>query len=174
MTTPPAQADDGITGQIAAGEALIQADDPAAVAFHEALAARYPTDGRVAFAHAGALDSAGREDEAIVAYRHALILGLPDELRSRMVVQMGSTMRNVGDLDGAVALLETGVADFPDDIAMACFLALARHSAGQPGAAVAGLIRAILRADETGVIHLPRYQRSLRVYAADLVGEDAS
>lgn len=170
MTTPDAP-DDDITGRIAAGEALIQSDDPAAVAFHEDLTARYPTDGRVAFAHAGSLDSAGREEEAIVAYRHALTLGLPDDLRTRMVVQMGSTLRNVGDLAGAVALLEQGVADFPDDIAMACFLALARHSAGRPGAAVAGLIRAILHADETGVIHLPRYQRSLRAYAADLIGE---
>ncbi|HEV2527534.1 MAG TPA: tetratricopeptide repeat protein [Thermomicrobiales bacterium] len=166
------EGDTDITTALDHGETLILADDPGAVAFHARLADRYLDDARVAFAHAGAMDSAGDEHGALREYRRALDIGLPDDLRQRLYVQMGSTLRNVGDVKGAVTLLEEGVAAFPDDLAMACFLALARHTAGQPGGAIAEVIRAILRADELGVIHLPRYQRSLRAYADAVAAED--
>ncbi len=169
--TPPSSTDD-ITLALTHGERLIQTDDPGAVAYHAELASRHPADPRVAFAYAGSMDSAGDEHGAIREYRRADELGLPDELRQRYYVQAGSTLRNVGDLEGAVRLLEEGVIAFPEDLAMACFLALARHSAGQPGAAVAEMIRAVLRADERGVIHLPRYQRSLRAYADAIAASD--
>ena len=126
-----------VTTALGEGEALIRANEPGAVAFHADLAIRFPNDARVAFAYAGSMDSAGDEHGALEEYRRALALGLPDDLRPRLYVQMGSTLRNVGDVAGSVALLVEGVEAFPDDLAMACFLALARHKAGQPGAAVA-------------------------------------
>ena len=163
--TEPTGSGDPIAEAITAGEALIQADDPRAVAFHIDLAERYPEDARVAFALAGALDSAGREHEALTHYCQARGLGLPADLRSRMVVQMGSTMRNVGDIRGAIALLGEGVSEDPTDVAVACFLALARHSAGEPDAALAGLIRALVDAADADAVPMPRYRRSLRAYA---------
>ncbi len=160
---------DLITTEIERGESLeTEGNEALAIAHFEGLMGRYPDDARVTFAYAGALDSAGREHDAAAQYRRALDLGLPDELRSRIYVQYGSTLRNVGDLTGAVAVLEEGAAAFPDDLAIACFLALARHSADQSPAALGGLIEALLLADSRGAGLFRRYQRSLGAYAADL------
>lgn len=119
-------------------------------------------------AHAGALDYVGREHDAATHSHRAIALGLPGDLRSRMYVPFGSTLRNVGDGAGVVELLEESHAAFPDDLAIACFLALARHSAGEPAAALAGLIDALLHLDATGRGLFARYQRSLGAYAAGL------
>ena len=169
MTTAANDEQDTITAEIGRGEALeVEGNEAVAIAHFEGLMERYPGDARVTFAYAGALDYAGREHDAAAQYRRALDLGLPDELRSRMYVQFGSTLRNVGDLTGAVAVLEEGAAAFPDDLGIACFLALARHTADQPAAALGGLIEALLLADARGAGLFRRYQRSLGAYAADL------
>lgn len=167
MNSPASQS--RIETEIARGEALSSAGrDDEAIAHFAALADRHPADARVAFARAGAFDSGGREVEAATAYQRAIALGLPEDLRPRMYVQYGSTLRNVGDPEGAVALLEEGTAAFPNDLAMACFLALARHSTGDEAEALAGLIEALLQADANGAELFSRYQRSLAAYAADL------
>jgi predicted Zn-dependent protease len=166
---------DPIEAGIARGEALSRAgEDDEAVAHFAALVARHPEDARVAFACAGALDSGGQEMEAAAEYRRAVDLGLPEDLLPQMYVQYGSTLRNVGDRAGAVALLEQGTAAYPDDLAMACFLALARYSAGRESTALAGLIEALLRLDAGGTSLFQRYQRSLGAYAADLRDAEAS
>ena len=158
-----------IAAEIARGEAMERpGTEDGAVTFLRDLAERFPDDARVAFAHAGALDYAGREVQA-AQYRRAIALGLPDDLRPRMYVQFGSTLRNFGDVAGAVELLEEGHEVFPDDLAIACFLALARHSAGKPSAALAGLIAALLRVDANGGELFQRYRRALGTYAAELV-----
>ncbi len=160
---------DAITSEIERGEALeTEGNEAVAVAHFEELIQRFPDDARVVFAYAGALDYAGREHDAATQYHRALELGLPDELRSRMYVQFGSTLRNVGDLNSAVTVLEEGAAAFPDDLGIACFLALARHSAGREAAGLAGLLEALLLADSRGMRLFQRYQRSLGAYAADL------
>ena len=160
---------DGIPTEIDRDEALgHEGAEAESIAHFERLLGQHPDDVRVVFAYAGSLDSAGREHDAAAQYRRALDLGLPDDLRSRMVVQYGSTLRNVGDLAGSVAVLEEGATAFPDDLGIACFLALARNTAGQPDAALAGLIEALLLADSRGAGLFPRYQRSLAAYAAEL------
>lgn len=111
--------------------------------------------------------------EAAAEYHRAIDLGLPEDLLPRMYVQYGSTLRNVGDRAGAVALLEEGMAAYPDDLAMACFLALARHSAGRESVALAGLIEALLRVDAGGTSLFQRYQRSLGAYATELRDAEA-
>lgn len=169
MTTDGDYEPGTITAEIARGEALeTEGNEAVAIAHFEALTARFPDDARVTFAYAGALDFAGREHDAAAQYRQALDLGLPDELRSRMYVQFGSTLRNVGDVTGAVAVLEEGAAAIPDDLGIACFLALARFTADQPAAALGGLIDALLLADARGAGLFRRYQRSLGAYAAAL------
>ena len=160
---------DAVAADIARDEALSAADrDDEAIDHFAALADRYPKDARVAFARAGAFDSGGRERDAAMEYERAITLGLPDDLLPRMYVQYGSTLRNVGDTAAAVAVLEEGAEAFPYDLAIACFLALARHSGGDATGALAGLIEALLRADANGAALFARYQRSLAAYAADL------
>ncbi|MBW8763146.1 MAG: tetratricopeptide repeat protein [Microbacterium sp.] len=64
----------------------------------DALAAeRGADDARAEFERAGARDSAGRPAEAVVLYRRALELGLDAEHRPQAVVQLASSLRNLGE-----------------------------------------------------------------------------
>ncbi len=70
------------------------------------LAAELPADSAVAaFERASAFDSTGHEDQAIALYRQALELGLEGERRRRAVIQLASSLRNVGQAQESVALL---------------------------------------------------------------------
>src|SRR5262245_11612950 len=108
----------------------------------------------------GEHDSAGREEQAIPLYEQAVEAGLAGELRQRCLLQLGSSLRNVGRVDEAVALLQAARREFPDFRPLRAFLALALHSAGRDRDALRELLEAI--ADEG------EYERSLRNYAAEL------
>lgn len=127
------------------------------------LASEAPSEALALFERAGARDSAGEEPEAEPLYRRALELGLPDELRTRAVIQLASTLRNLGRVAESLELLraerERGG---PLQDAASAFYALALTSAGDPLAAVSVALEALAP-------HLPRYTRSVTAYAAELV-----
>ena len=134
------------------------------VAAMEALAAeRPPGDAPAAFELACAHDSTGTPEQAAPLYRQALAEGLVGERRRRAVIQLASTLRNLGRPGESVALLtaerEAG-SDGLDD-AVAAFLALALVDVGREREAAGLALAALAR-------HLPRYNRSLATYAADL------
>ena len=88
-----------------------------------------------------------------------------DELK-RWYVQFGSTLRNVGEYAESVAVLSEGHTRFTDDVAIACFLALAQHSAGEPARALRTALEMVLAESAAGRIdlrraepHLPRRSR---------------
>ena len=108
----------------------------------------------------GEHDSAGRADEAIPLYERALATGLSGELRARCLLQLGSSLRNLGRVDEAVALLRDARREFPQFRPLRAFLALALHSVGSDREALRELLEAI--ADEGD------YERSIRAYAAEL------
>jgi tetratricopeptide (TPR) repeat protein len=135
------------------------------VAAIDALVADRPTDDpAAAFEAAGARDFAGREAEAEPLYRRALELGLPEPWRAQAVIQLASTLRNLGRADESVALLKRELAEHPEhelaDAARA-FLALALHDANQPTEAVRTALVALAP-------HLPRYRRPVAAYAEAL------
>lgn len=132
----------------------------------DTLASERPADDPVAlFERAGARDSAGRESEAEVLYRRALELGLDDERRARATIQLASTIRNLGQVPEALALLREEYERAPGTPmhdAAAAFYALALVSAGQADRAASVALRALAP-------HLPRYTRSVRGYAEEIV-----
>jgi hypothetical protein len=117
-----------------------------------------------AFERGAAFDSTGHPDRAVPLYREALGAGLEGERRRRAVIQMASSLRNLGDVDASVALLtverERG-SDHLDD-AVSGFLALALADAGREREGLSIALEALAP-------HLPRYQRSLGNYARALV-----
>jgi tetratricopeptide (TPR) repeat protein len=124
------------------------------------------TQARELFARASELDAADREGEAAPLYEQAFAAGLAgDELR-RGLVQYGSTLRNLGRSDDAVAVLRRAAGEFPGSASVRVFLALALTSAGQSQQAVQTLITLAL--DQIGTDDLQYYQRALREYAAAL------
>ncbi|MFF1879109.1 tetratricopeptide repeat protein [Leifsonia sp. NPDC058230] len=135
------------------------------VAAIDALVAERPADDPSAvFEAAGARDFAGREAEAEPLYRRALELGLPDPWRAQAVIQLASTVRNLGRADESVELLQRELAEHPEhelaDAARA-FLALALHDARRPTEAVRTALIALAP-------HLPRYRRPIAAYAEEL------
>jgi tetratricopeptide (TPR) repeat protein len=134
----------------------------------DALAAERPEDDALAlFERAGARDSAGLEADAEPLYRAAIAAGLPDDERAQAVIQLASTIRNLGRPDESLVLLRAEFADHPDhpyaDAATA-FAALALASLGQPTEALSATLNALAK-------HLPRYQRSVRGYADALLDD---
>jgi hypothetical protein len=133
-------------------------------------AAELPADSPVAlFERAAARDSTGHSDLAVPLYRQALDLGLSGIRRRRAVIQMASSLRNLGQPDESVRLLsaerEAG-SDVLDD-AVTAFLALALTDVGRDREAVSIALEALAP-------HLPRYQRSLGNYARALIDPDES
>lgn len=130
----------------------------------EALAAELPAGHpRGLFERASAHDSLGLEAQAAPLYRQALAAGLSGELRRRAVIQLASTLRNLGEVEESVALLTAERAAGSDalDDAVAAFLALSLVEVGREREAVALALGALAR-------HLPRYNRSLANYARAL------
>lgn len=146
-----------------ADEAL---DDMARVRAIDALAAeRAPGDAQALFEQAGARDSAGLEEDAEPLYRAALRGGLEEDLRSQAVIQLASTLRNLGRLEESLALLaeERRHGGELQDAASA-FYALALVSAGRAEEAASVALAALAP-------HLPRYTRSVTAYAAELASD---
>ncbi len=137
------------------------------LALIEDLAAELPPDSaRGLFERAAALDSTGHADLAVPLYRQALARGLTGERRRRAVIQLASSLRNLGQPEMSVALLTAELdagSDHLDD-AVRAFLALALVDIGREREAVSLALTALAP-------HLPRYQRSLANYAR-LVSDD--
>jgi tetratricopeptide (TPR) repeat protein len=131
----------------------------------DALAAeRDPDDAVALFERAGARDSAGLEAEAEALYRRAIQRGLDEERRTRAVIQLASTIRNLGKTQEALALLRAEYEREPHGALhdeAAAFYALALTSAGQPERAASVALTALAP-------HLVRYQRSVTAYAAEI------
>lgn len=130
-------------------------------AMRELVAACPATDGRAAFELAGMYDSMGFEDEAGAEYERALELGLEEARHAQLAVQYGSTLRNLGRLDEAIAVLQAAPVHASTGSAPRIVLALALHSAGRQDEALQVALDAQIDA-------LPRYQRSMRRYASAL------
>ncbi|PYY45543.1 tetratricopeptide repeat protein [Curtobacterium sp. MCBD17_023] len=144
-----------------------QVDDEGRIRRMRALAATAPHPALGAFELGGAHDSGGQEAEADVEYSRATAAGLDtvDPTRAaQMVIQHASTLRNLGRTDEAIAMLRAAPAHPAVGDAPAVFLALALHSAGRCD-------EALRLALETIEPTLPRYNRSVRAYAAALTGD---
>ncbi|HEY7201710.1 MAG TPA: tetratricopeptide repeat protein [Candidatus Dormibacteraeota bacterium] len=139
------------------------------LALMEGLAAELPADSpRAAFERASAFDSTGHSDLALPLYRRALSGGLEGGRRRRAVIQLASSLRNLGHADESVALLTAELDAGSDELedAVRTVLALALTDVGREREAVSIAVGALAR-------HLPRYQRSMANYARLLVDEDA-
>ena len=137
--------------------------EPAAFrALIEELAAAGPP-AEALYERASAFDSLGQEEDAVALYEQALALGLGPDRRRQAVVQLASSLRNVGRHEDSLSLLEGELRQPSDDLddAVRAFLALTLTSLGREREATATALEALAG-------HLPQYARSVRAYASDL------
>ncbi|MEU3848154.1 tetratricopeptide repeat protein [Streptomyces sp. NPDC029554] len=134
----------------------------------DALVAELPGDSPLGpFEQACAWDSTGHSDRAVPLYREALARGLADVSpykARRTKIQLASSLRNIGQAEEGVKLLEAELdapSDELDDAVRAC-LALCLSSLGRDREGLSLALGALAP-------HLPRYQRSMANYARLLV-----
>lgn len=103
-------------------------------------------------------------------YDAAAALGVPDGEHEEFAIGYGSTLRNVGRVDEAVAVLGALVAAQPDHHAAQCFYALALHAAARPTEAIAQLLATTVRLHAASP-SLARYRDVLLAYG-DALGRE--
>src|SRR5262249_32139880 len=115
------------------------------------------------FERGSAEDSTGHPNLAVPLYQAALDAGLTGLRRRRAVIQMASSLRNLGNPTQAANLLTAELAEPSDELngAVRAFLALALVDLGREREAVAVSLMALSS-------YLPRYNRSLARYAERL------
>ncbi|MEV0402422.1 tetratricopeptide repeat protein [Actinoallomurus sp. NPDC050550] len=132
----------------------------------DALAAQLPVgDADGLFHRACARDTWGHSDLAVPLYREALERGgLTGENRRRAVIQMASSLRNIGEAQTALAMLEAERAHGSDhlDDALACVTALCLAALGREREGLSLTLVALAK-------HLPRYNRSMANYGRALL-----
>ncbi|GAB3070339.1 hypothetical protein GCM10027053_38620 [Intrasporangium mesophilum] len=147
--------------------ALWQLDDEdARLAAAQTLVDEHPNDARLVFELAGAKDSMGDEQGAITLYEEALAGGLKEPHRHRGQLQLASSLRVVGRVAEAQAIVAEVLETRPHNTAALMLRALVQADLGQERQAVADLIRATL--DATTDADTQSYRRALRAYADEL------
>lgn len=145
--------------------AIDEHDDAQFIARMDALAAELPPGNAIGlFERASARDSTGHSDQAVPLYRSALDAGLDGTRRRRAIIQMSSSLRNLGAAQEAVALLSAEASAGADDLdgAVSAFLALALVDLGREREAVSVALTALSK-------YLPRYNKSLSRYASEVL-----
>jgi hypothetical protein len=141
-------------------------DEPSFLAEIDALAAELPEgDADGIFHRASARDSWGHSDLAVPLYAQALeIGGLTGENRRRAVIQMSSSLRNIGRVEDGLANLlkekENGEDHLSD--ALDCTIALCLSTLGRDREGLSLVLVALAK-------HLPRYNRSMANYGRALM-----
>ncbi len=123
-------------------------------------------DARSEYELGGEHDSAGRPDEAVPHYERALALGLPDELLPGCLLQLGSTLRNLGRVDEALVLFDDGLEQFPEHVSLRLFRAFALADLGREREALVDVLN--LARTRIDAPEVQRYARSLENYTREL------
>ncbi len=108
------------------------------------LAAAHPSDARLAYEWACAIDATGDRGRAVSMYHKALDAGLREPHRHRAQLQAAAAYRDLDHPEIAVELLDTVGAGHPGSSAVAALRALVLLDTGQATEAVAELIDALL------------------------------
>jgi len=126
-----------------------------------------PDHSRALFERASAFDSTGHSDRAVPLYQKAISKGLDDSLRRRAVIQMASSMRNLGQVEESAKLLREELEKGQDELddAVRAFLALTLADSGKEREALSLVLKALGP-------RLPRNQKSVVNYAKLLLEED--
>ena len=121
-----------------------------------------PNDPDGLFEWASIHDFLGLEFEAVAIYEQALESGLSGSKRQKAVIQLSSSLRNIGKANEAVVLLETNSFDNEIGVAAKAFLALAYLDSGNADKALSLVLGEFYPADAI-------FGRSIKFYAKELV-----
>ncbi|WP_159437296.1 tetratricopeptide repeat protein [Alicyclobacillus vulcanalis] len=127
---------------------------------------QHPSSARAKFELARALDYLGREAEAIPLYEEAVRLGLSAEYHAYALLQLGSSLRNVGRVDEAVQVLIDAQRRYPELPSISMFLGLSLYSQGNKSEALKIVMRAMLQYVQSSDIE--RYREAIISYIDEI------
>jgi tetratricopeptide (TPR) repeat protein len=130
------------------------------------LDAKHPNVAEINFQLAWTQEVLGRAAEALPRYEKAVALGLPPNELSGALIGLGSTLRELGQLERSAAVLRSGQGQFPDNPEFAVFLALTLHAQGKPADALRLALETLCATTEDP--GLTAYQRAIRHAATQL------
>lgn len=116
---------------------------------------------RILFERASLRDALGFEADAVPLYEAALAAGLPSPDGERAVIQLASSLRNLGRAEEAFALLEPFVEDDEVGAQASAFAALCLIDLGRNAEAARLALSALAP-------RLPEYGRAVASYVDDL------
>ena len=111
-------------------------------------------------------DFLGKEIKAIPLYEEAIHLGLNDEWEAYAFLQLGSSLKNIGNINDAITVLSTAEKRFPHLPSISMFLAITLHYANMDAEGLKTVMKAILRQVKTSDIE--RYKFALDKYINEL------
>jgi len=148
--------------RVAAFWASADDSDPGLLSTMRRLVEERPADDPDAlYEWASVHDFLGRESDAVPLYRAALRAGLSGDREPQAIIQLASSLRNVGEADAAVVLLKGQGENAATGAAAQAFLALALHDAGHSAEALRVALKALAPT-------LPLYGRVVARYADEL------
>jgi tetratricopeptide (TPR) repeat protein len=130
------------------------------------VAEKYTKSARAKFELANAYDSLGKEKEAIPLYERAIQMGLSSEYEAYALLQLGSSLRNVGRLDDAIRILSDAEKRYPELPSITMFLGMAMHDSDMHSEALRTVLTAMLQHLKTSDIE--RYGIGLDNYIKDI------
>ncbi len=111
-------------------------------------------------------DALGQEKEAISFYNAALHLGISGVHREETYIQLGSSLRAIGEYEKAKQILTEGLAEYPDNAAMHIFFAMTLYNLGNCKEAISRLLK--ITAQNKNDEWLKKYQKAVMFYADHL------
>jgi tetratricopeptide (TPR) repeat protein len=127
---------------------------------------KYPKSARAKFELANVYDYLGKEQEAIPLYEKAIQMGLTSEYEAYALLQLGSSLRNVGRVDDAIRILSDAEKRYPELPSITMFLGMAMHDSDRHSEALRTVLTAMLRHLKTSDIE--RYGIGINNYIKDI------
>ncbi|QDP39273.1 tetratricopeptide repeat protein [Radiobacillus deserti] len=127
---------------------------------------KYPNSARAKFELANAHDFTGQEKKAISLYEDAISTGLDAEYEAYALLQLGSSLRNVGRIDDAIRILSDAEQRYPELPSISMFLGLALHDKNRNADALRKTLNVMLMKVITPDIE--RYRMALENYIKDI------
>ncbi|WP_421385247.1 tetratricopeptide repeat protein [Bacillus salacetis] len=143
-----------------------QYDEQKLINFFTELLRRHPESARANFELGNAYDFLGQEQRAIPLYEEAIKLGLDKEFEAYALLQLGSSLRNVGRLDEAIEILSVAEARFPGIPTVSMFLSMALFNGNKHKEALQTLLSSMIYNNDTPDIK--RYGKGLEYYIKNL------
>jgi tetratricopeptide (TPR) repeat protein len=127
---------------------------------------RHPNVAEINYQLGWTCDVLDRPADALPFYEKSIALGLPPNELSGALLGLGSTLRQLGELERSAEVLRSAKLQFPDNPEFDAFLALTLHAQGKHADALRLALETLCaNTDDPG---LTAYQRALRHAASKL------